>query len=353
MRKLCTLSALLILISVLSPAASAQSELHGIMQEFIEEHRLSESNFAMGYYNTSTGEYYLYNGDKQFQTGSLYKLPMCMYYAEEIALGNIDGEEKIYGMSFDYVCEQVIRYSSNDVAHMLRAKIGGFRALREGYSRYFTDDAENVPENYYATSIFSAGQCVNILQSLYEGGEMFEGIIEYMRLAQPRQYFRSGRYGEAYDIAQKYGYLDDGYINNMGIIYADSDFLLVVLTFKAPGAATMMGELSDVLIDYTNCEAKRLIEIAEQQTAEAERQQEAAREQEAENQRLQNSERVILVSRTGTELLESLFESEAEEKQYAQMQNSLIYRAETLVLLAAAAVLILSAIMRLGKKPRR
>jgi len=252
MKKFLTFLAFIAFFSLSSPAALASGGIEVTVQQLIEDRSLSERRLAIGYYNIDTGEYYFYNENAMFQSASLYKLPMCMYYAEEIALGNIDPDAKILGMSFELVCRQSIQYSSNDTAHALRAHLGGFRKMRELYAKYLADTPDELPENYLSDSLFSAAQCIKILQKLYDNGEIFSDIIQYMEDATPGRFFESGALAEKTEIAQKYGYLDDGHLNNMAIIYADSPFLLVVLTKNAPNSPKLLGEIADLFISYTN-----------------------------------------------------------------------------------------------------
>ena len=56
----------------------------------VEEYDLSERNFALGFRALSDGTEYWYNADKLFETASLYKLPLNMYFYELEAAGELE-----------------------------------------------------------------------------------------------------------------------------------------------------------------------------------------------------------------------------------------------------------------------
>ena len=55
-----------------------------IMDEFVSEHGISSFNIAAGYLNLVTGEAEYYNAQEFMNTGSMYKVPLNMYYAEKV-----------------------------------------------------------------------------------------------------------------------------------------------------------------------------------------------------------------------------------------------------------------------------
>ena len=64
-----------------------------IIDDFLTEHHLEPDSVGLAYYNTVTGETHIHNGDMPFHAASLYKLPLNMYYAERIYLGEMSMDE--------------------------------------------------------------------------------------------------------------------------------------------------------------------------------------------------------------------------------------------------------------------
>ena len=97
-------AALLLLLFLLAPllfpqsaaaAESAGSDAEwdfsggpdGVIGDFMAASGLNEENFAMGWYDTVSGEEWYYNPDAFFVAGSLYKLPLNMIYADRLGTG--------------------------------------------------------------------------------------------------------------------------------------------------------------------------------------------------------------------------------------------------------------------------
>ena len=77
------LLASIITIALIMPcsARAEHEELVAALETFIAGHGLNERNFALGFRSVE-GEEYLFNADKLFDTASLYKIPLNMYYYE-------------------------------------------------------------------------------------------------------------------------------------------------------------------------------------------------------------------------------------------------------------------------------
>ena len=75
-------SLLLAALLLCSPALAdgAADALDAAVGALFEEYDLSERNFALGFRALSDGTEYWYNADKLFETASLYKLPLNMYF---------------------------------------------------------------------------------------------------------------------------------------------------------------------------------------------------------------------------------------------------------------------------------
>ena len=83
------LIAALLLLPCSAYADGAQETLDDTIEELFERYRLTEKNFAIGFRALSDGTEYWYNADKLFETASLYKLPLNLYFYELEAAGAI------------------------------------------------------------------------------------------------------------------------------------------------------------------------------------------------------------------------------------------------------------------------
>ena len=63
-----------------------EEELSSLLPPYLEKYGATEENFSLAFTYTGTGESYYLNGDKAFYGASLYKVPLCMIFAETAAL---------------------------------------------------------------------------------------------------------------------------------------------------------------------------------------------------------------------------------------------------------------------------
>lgn len=247
------LSAALLLPALPALAGDSEDALDAAVAGLFEQYRLADQNFAFGFRALLDGTEYWYNEDKLFETASLYKLPLNMYFYELEASGEIAADEPIYGVPLDFCHEQSLVYSNNELSMAMIDWIGDYRQFKDiafGYTGL--DDSER-NWDYYASGGFSARMMIGMLQTLYSGGDTFGQEIEYLKLAQPGQYLESGKCG--LEVAQKYGYeYYDGILNICiaGIVYTDEPFLITVLTRGVGNAGELMGQLCDAFAEYEN-----------------------------------------------------------------------------------------------------
>lgn len=246
-------SLLLAALLLCSPALAdgAADALDAAVGALFEEYDLSERNFALGFRALSDGTEYWYNADKLFETASLYKLPLNMYFYELEAAGEIASDEPIYGVPLDYCHEQSLVYSNNELSQLMVDWIGSYRQFKEIAFGYTGLDESERSFDYYVSGGFTARMMVGMLQTLWDDPETFGQEIDYLKEANPGEYLESGECG--LEIAQKYGYEHyDGILNICiaGIVYTDEPFLITVLTRGVGWAEVLMGELCDAFAEY-------------------------------------------------------------------------------------------------------
>ena len=251
-------SLLLAALLLCSPALAdgAADALDAAVGALFEEYDLSERNFALGFRALSDGTEYWYNADKLFETASLYKLPLNMYFYELEAAGEMASDESIYGVPLDYCHEQSLVYSNNELSQLMVDWIGSYRQFKEIAFGYTGLDESERSFDYYVSGGFTARMMVGMLQTLWDDPATFGQEIEYLKEANPGEYLESGECG--LEIAQKYGYEHyDGILNICiaGIVYTDEPFLITVLTRGVGWAEVLMGELCDAFAEYEQTRA--------------------------------------------------------------------------------------------------
>ena len=246
-------SLLLAALLLCSPALAdgAQETLDETMEELFERYRLTEKNFALGFRALSDGTEYWYNADKLFETASLYKLPLNMYFYELEAAGELEPDGAVYGIPLDLFHEQSLVYSNNELSQLMVDWIGSYRQFKDIAFGYTGLDDSLRDAEYYACGGFSARMMVGMLQTLWDDPETFGQEIDYLKEANPGEYLESGDCG--LEVAQKYGYEHyDGVLNICiaGIVYTEEPFLITVLTRGVGRADELMGKLCDAFAAY-------------------------------------------------------------------------------------------------------
>ena len=200
---------------------------------------------------TRTGETWYYNADEWIYTASVYKLPLMMKLSNLKKYDALGDYPEVLSVQTDTIMERCLVHSDNHWA------------LFTWRSMYASDDKfmhaalelahfpeDELPAGFFNTQKFSARFTLGIVQELYEHPDEYPDVLEYMKLAQPQEYFRCELEGE-YEIAQKYGSAD-GANHTAGIIYTPSPILLVVMTngLGASFGNHLIGHVAKAIADY-------------------------------------------------------------------------------------------------------
>lgn len=300
---LCALLGALLLASPVLAAAEehvpeeASVSLEDRFAAFREEYGLDETNFAVSYYDTVTGEEYNWNETTMMVAASTFKLPLNLYYYELQNAGEISGDTVITegGATLDRCHYLSLVESNNELSHALLYRIGNFRTYKETMRRYFTMPDEEIDPKYYQNNFYCTRMMMDTLKYLYAHAEDFPEMLDYMQQALPQDAYFLRYLGDEVRIAHKYGSFE-GAENDTGIFYTEQPFLLAVYTQSvgeevvAQAAVLAYNYNQDQIALARQAEAERLAaEQAEQ--AEAERlaaEAEAARlaEEQAEAERI-------------------------------------------------------------------
>ena len=239
-----------------------EAELNAIIESCLADCEKTETNFGLAFYYTATDETYYYQGENHFYSASLFKLPLCMRYAERIADGELDWETKYDGMTVDYLVQRSLVYSDNNAAGVLfyrdKDMLYGDSPFSL-YSDFMEEELAQMREEYDFTPRFM----LNTLKNLYNQPERFPRIVDYMKEACPEDFFR-GILGDRYEIAQKYGQFE-GVLHTAGIIYTPTPVMLVVMCDHMRGQREAIERLAEAMADYSLTLDERRAEIERQE----------------------------------------------------------------------------------------
>lgn len=221
-----------------------------LLAAFMEHHKLTEENFGMAWRDLTDGTEYLINGDTFFGAASMYKLPLAMYFFDQIAAGSLSGDDYIGGYRLDQALRMVVVYSNNEIAQTLRRHISmDTFTYRDILAQYSGLDPETFPQEYYLNNYISPRYLLNTLQTLYDRSQDFQTLLDYLKEATPENYF--ARSESTREVAHKYGSYE-GWVDDCGIVYAPRPFLLVAFTRHVPCAELVLGELRDLMEAYAD-----------------------------------------------------------------------------------------------------
>ena len=251
-----------LVIPVLRIPASAEDiacsdDWDSIISRFLTDNKCRAESVALGYYNTVTGEEHYYRGDEYMETGSTYKIPLNMVYAERIYNGEMDFDTVIGVHKYQYLQRQTIVYSNNDYATLLWQNIGknneygNYKAFRTAIAPYMGVDPNDVDPLYYKNRFFTAEQVIHCLKTLYSDPERFPGVIDCMLLAEQDNYFCY--HPQDYPIAHKYGYIFENgclYICDSGICYTDDPIIIVMFTANLRHPNALIADYCTLMCDY-------------------------------------------------------------------------------------------------------
>ena len=262
MKKILSCAAALCLLLCLLPAASAEGDGDALfkdktwdelMESFLTERGIDTDRVAAGYLNTVTGEEHYLNADEYMVAGSMYKVPLNMYYAELVQKGEMDWDTEVYGIRYDWLLEDSIVNSNNDYAEILWRNLGSgsYSAYRRLIAPYMGEDPDAVDSKYYENNFFTPRQMISCLKLLYTEQDRFPKIIETMQRAEPNNYFKLDE--QRFDIAHKYGFLQEEYhlyLNDCGLAFTDEPIALVMFTDNVSDAYQVLTDYCTLMCDY-------------------------------------------------------------------------------------------------------
>lgn len=248
---------LIVCILLLCGGAYATDEADDLQTQltaFMRENGLNENNFSMSYYNLSTGESYAFRSEAFLPVGTVWTLPLHMYYYEQESLGAFDPPperpDEVY--TIGELTLEDCRYHSilrgdAAVSEKMREQLGSL----EQYQTLMNDEYGHIPTDAlpreYQTSLrYSAEFLMNCLKELTLHSESFGALMQNFSLVQPVSGFAG--YGRPYTLVHILGE-EDGMLCDVGIVSAPQPYLLVCFT-SAKDGKTILAQLNALVCSF-------------------------------------------------------------------------------------------------------
>ena len=241
------------------------TDLKLLIDSEMTKYGFNENNFAFFYYNIDDKGYYFYNENKYFTAASTVKVPIAMYYYDEINAGTYTTDSKLlyeqgdyeagggttaslYSVGdyvpLDFLLEQAIINSDNTAVNILIGNLG-YSNARKDITKY---SDEIVPEDFYSNNITSAGYAYDVINYLYEHQDSYQKLIEDMKQSSMGMYLKE--YINDYDVAHKYGSYG-GYVHDYGIVYGEKTYLVGIFTRNITDSDEVIAQISLDILNYT------------------------------------------------------------------------------------------------------
>ena len=232
-------------------------EWDAIVSDLMAEYDAAPDAVRIGYLNLVTGEEHYVNPDIQMVAGSMYKLPLCMYFAEGFQNGTIDWSVYEQYFTFEDVRDKVLIESDNEQAGFLLDQLGGYESFRELTAPYMGKTAES---GVQSDNIYTAREFISCLRTLYTERERFPDIIETLQKAEPNRFFKLNE--PRFRIAHKYGYLDGNpyFMNDCGICFTTEPIAIVVFTRSLNDPENFLTDYCTAMCEYTERRVKAAAE---------------------------------------------------------------------------------------------
>lgn len=201
-----------------------------------------KDNVAIYFKNLNTNEEYSLNGDTYYVAASTTKVPLCMSILDDVNNGTKSINDTLYFIESDreggsgslYYLDQIPNLTideaiylsivdSDNIAKNMLSRVTTLSVT--DYMRNISED-NNIPYGNYTT----ANQFGKVLERLYENPEnnpYYNNLINYM--TETNYHDRLDKYIEYDKVAHKIGNYYR-YYHDVGIIYGDDPYILVVLT---------------------------------------------------------------------------------------------------------------------------
>ena len=239
-------------------SAYAELSWDDVMDQLLAQYDVSPENIAAGYLNLVTGEEHYYNGDEYRIAASMYKLPLCMYFTEHLASGDIDWSDYENAFSYKEKQDRILLDSNNEDAEFLCDILGGYSVFRDLTADYMGMDPGTESANIVFDNMYTPWEFIQCLRLLYTERERFPDVIETMQQAEPEHYFKLNE--RRFEIAHKYGYISTygvARMNDCGIAFTSQPIALVLFTQGVREPETFLSAYCTAMCEYTEAQAAK------------------------------------------------------------------------------------------------
>lgn len=214
------------------------------------------------YYDINSKKSIEINADNQFSAASTIKVPINMLMYDMVQEKKIDINEKLKYQESDFeegagvlqgselsnpiaiktLSDYSIRYSDNIAINMLLRKVGNenrYKFIESVVGHKIVHEGNNItPKDSF-----------KILERLYlnpKNNEYYSTLIETMKKTEFHD--RIDKYIPRGIVAHKIGDYAD-YVNDIGIVFKDNPYILVIFTKDIPDANEVIGQVSKIIYD--------------------------------------------------------------------------------------------------------
>ncbi len=212
------------------------------------------------------------NARQNFTAASTYKLPLCVYYYEEIAAGRINPNDTLVyteemreeeddenlnqpihrkykvgdRIQIDELLEAALLYSDNIAGHMLYSNLGGYSEFKEIVSKY-----ASVPQtaDFYTESenVINADYMMRLLKYVYETPGTFNDLKYWLQYTAPDSFLNRD---VPYTYIQKIGNINE-VRNAVGIYNGTAPFTLSIYSCASKKEGLdILGEVGAMCLTY-------------------------------------------------------------------------------------------------------
>lgn len=264
-RILCILLCLL----VLSPLATAAKDesLAGQLYNYMYNNGLSEENFAISYFNVTSGASYHFNENAFFHAGDVWTLPLHMYYCLEEYRGSFLPEKNdpdyqnpdyvytIKGLSLDNCRTQSILGGDQKILDAMRDEIMQYNEVINEEFGHIQD--KDLSELYYTENCYSTKFLMNCLIELERTSEIYGELMRLYDMSQSHE----GFYSADQPLTNKYRTVqirgeEKGMVCAVAEVSAPDTYLLACFVSEEAGGDRVLAEVNALVCAYVQSVSK-------------------------------------------------------------------------------------------------
>lgn len=225
----------------------------------LEEYQVDPDTTGIAFETLDGSLSYFYNADDEFLAASLYKLPLAVYYYDQVNDGKMKLDDTLpytAGMyeegsviaadylagsqiPLDELLEALIVYSDNTAGHILFENLGGWQPFRQAI-RVYSPQASDSEEFVSMDNVISCRYMNDLLRRIAQHPDKYEKLIDDMLRSQPENYLNAQL---ETSIPQKYGAFG-AQVNGAGFSLAAAHPYVVTVMSSDYGAEVLVGDVS-------------------------------------------------------------------------------------------------------------